>query len=795
MSGVAVSRPVTPLSAAQGGGPGAARGQPRDAGEEDGQEGRVRHVRGPVIGCAVSAVVSPDGEPRPSRRPEWAFLIVASAALVTLLYLIPPTIFESEDYVKLHAINRAYLVRSLLSGRIPLWNPHVGLGRPFLADIESAAFYPPNLLYLVVEPHLGLTLLLIAHTALLLFGWLRLGGFLGMDRPAAWLSGLAFAGSGAVVGTIHKGLIPYGDAIAWVPLLFFLAARLQDGWSARGAASLALALGLQVLCGHPQIAWLTWFGLGLMLTARGLAPVSRAFRPLAAGLGGLAVGLAGGLALAAVQVLPFAELIGQGNRSRPSPSFAGSGGLGWLQWASLFVPAGAGPPIAYGASFYIGSLLTVAGLAGLTRLRDRNVRGLALVVLVGVVYSLGERTPFFRVLYGIVPGLSSFRFPGRMGVIVSLALLLAAGLFLSEKTPRRPALLVCAAGGTLVALAVAVARTELHAEATLPGRLLRAALAGCGAALLLIWHLRSRLGSPAVAWTGRAIAAVAAAEIALTSAAHRPFRAGVGPFPGERAVVQALAGAGLLRTGAPPPRVLVPYPLIRDNSGMLHGFSNPAGYVALTLGSVWVYLHESLGLAAPVEANTFPSNEIFDFGPFPYRHASLALGYDRASSRLVVNPDPDPRAYVAHSVEVVADVHAAVARLRGGQDRHRVTLFAPVEGLGPSRRDPGRMRSRRSRATSPSGWWSTWTPRGGASWSWARPGIPGWRATVNGREVACLRANAWMRAVAVPEGRSRVVLTFRSSYLGLGAAVSLVTLGLCLAARRRVRAGSLPPWP
>ena len=180
-----------------------------------------------------------------------------------------------------------------------------------------------------------------------------------------------------------------------------------------------------------------------------------------------------------------------------------------------------------------------------------------------------------------------------------------------------------------------------------------------------MWHLGGGLASRARRPMIAALAAVALAEIALTSLAHRPFRAGLGPFPGERAVAATLERAGLLRDGAPPPRVLVPYPVIRDDSGMLHGFSNPSGYVALTLASVWAYLHESLGVAAPVEVNTFPSAEIFDLGPFPYRSASLVLGYDRAAGQLVVNPDPDPRAYVAHAVEAVRDVHAAVARLRG----------------------------------------------------------------------------------------------------------------------------------
>jgi len=49
---------------------------------------------------------------------------------------------------------------------------------------------------------------------------------------------------------------------------------------------------------------------------------------------------------------------------------------------------------------------------------------------------------------------------------------------------------------------------------------------------------------------------------------------------------------------------------------------------------------------------------------------------------------------------------------------------------------------------------------------------------VNGAPAPCIPANAWMRAVAVPAGRSGVLLTFRSTYLAAGAATSLLALAL-----------------
>jgi len=709
-----------------------------------------------------------------------------ATVLVSLLYLTTPTVFEAEDYVKLHAINRAYLVTSVLSGRLPLWNPHVGLGRPFLADIETAAFYPPNLLYLVVEPHVALAILLVLHCALLLWGTARLGRLLGMDERTGLLVGVAYACSGVVVGVIHKGQIPFGEAIAWVPLAFLVGGRLQDAFEWRRLAYLALVLGLQVLCGHPQMAWLTWLGLALFLLGRTPLPSARtALRSLSAGLGGLALSVAWAAGLAAVALLPFFELVGQGNRSSPSLAFAAVGSLPWGQWMSLVLPAEPGAKIALGASFYVGPALALAGVAGLTRLGDRNLRGLAVVVAVGVVYGVGERTPVFALLYGLVPGLSGFRFPGRIGVIVTFALLLAAGAFLGETKARRTALVTVAAVGSTILVALVFWSAGHSAGVAIASRWVWTALAAAAVVLLILWHASLSRSPEAPPRLLAALTAVVAGELALTAAAHKPFFAGPGPFPAEAAVARGLAEAGLLREGAPPPRVLAPYPLIRDNSGMLLGYSNPSGYVALTLERVWIFLHESLGVPVPQEQNTFPSAEVYGFGPFAYPSASLVLGYDSRAQRLVLNPNPAPRAYLAHRTEVVADVHAAVARLRSGQDRDLVTLTAPSPALpllSPVQGGPVSAEIRSFAAERLVVEAETATP---AVLVLSEAWYPGWRAFVNGREAPCVPANAWMRAVAVPAGRSQVVLAYRSRYLLPGALVSLTSAGVLLGVLRR----------
>jgi uncharacterized membrane protein YfhO len=59
---------------------------------------------------------------------------------------------------------------------------------------------------------------------------------------------------------------------------------------------------------------------------------------------------------------------------------------------------------------------------------------------------------------------------------------------------------------------------------------------------------------------------------------------------------------------------------------------------------------------------------------------------------------------------------------------------------------------------------------------------PGWHATLDGRPIDVLRADAAIRAVAVPAGTHRVELLYRPDGLRWTAALSLATLGVVLVA-------------
>jgi hypothetical protein len=717
----------------------------------------------------------------------------AALALVAFAYLTPPPLFDGTDWLQLHLPNKTYMAEALRDGRLPLWNPYVSLGRPFLADIETGVLYPPNLLYLLLDPTTALVVLTVAHYALGLVGMLVLGRVVGLAPWAAWLAGGSFLWSAPVVARLSAGQVPYAQATCYVPLLFALAARVQTRPSPRRIAALAALLALQLLCGHPQIAWITWVGLGAFVLGRALPPEGTPLRAGARGVVGLGVAVAAALALSGPMLLPFLELVAQGNRAAPSLAFAGGGSMEWWQWTSLVWPDGGRRIFYWEQNLYGGLLPVVLGAAGLAQWRDRNARGLLATALVGAVLAMGTRTPIFAVLYHVLPGVSSFRLHCRASVLVVFALTAAASLFLSRKEPAGrvvPWLLAgvaLATGGPLAFRAIAP-QPEAASE---PFPFARLALAGAVAAAGG-FALLAR--SDRAATVGRVVlAALAIGELGVSwGPARRAWDLPVARA-GEPLIREALRQAGLYPANGTPPRVAVPPWVARQNAGMLYKWANVAGYNALTLDRVWVYLHEAVGVEASVEDNTYPSKKIYDLGPFPYDSTALVAGWDPRRG-LVLRHDPDPRVYLVAATRRVRDWREAVDAMSNGHPFHRVALVEADVSLPPD--PPGGGAAPPGRAAILSFAPERVVLRAEASVPsllvLAEAWYPGWAARVDGTPAPCLPANGWMRAVPVPAGRHTVELRFRSRWLLPGTLLSLAAAAALVLWARGRGAGSTP---
>ena len=191
---------------------------------------------------------------------------------------------------------------------VPLWNPHIMAGRPFLANSQSAVFspftLPANLLPL--SKALGVIALLKLFVAA--FGTYLFARTLGMRFGGALLAGVVFAFGTFFVVWLPWTLTNIFPLIPWLLLTVELLVRRPGPLPAVG---IAVLVALQFFGGHPETSFhlicvITIF-FAFRLTQRWLREGRdrRAlFRP--ALIFGLAV--AAGSAVAAIALLPLFEL-------------------------------------------------------------------------------------------------------------------------------------------------------------------------------------------------------------------------------------------------------------------------------------------------------------------------------------------------------------------------------------------------------------------------------------------------------------------------------------------------------
>lgn len=381
---------------------------------------------------------------------------------------------------------RDFAARELRAGHIPLWNPHQFAGTPFVANGQSAVFYPLSLPFWTMDVARAFGVSALLHTLLASFGTYFLAWRWGLSRAAALLSAVAFGWCGYLTSWVT--LPTLSNTASWLPLLVLLFERAVEGGAAasqeNGAANngvavhngvvaspvvpfsrlLALSFGLccALLAGHAQVFFYCLLVLGLR--ALTLSHRVRA-------LGVLFSALLPALALGALQLLPTLELARLGHRAAQG----GASAAGWeevriraLQWAnlpSLLVPQW---PLAWGSvdeNFgYIGAsvaLLAALALAiGIKRTLSRRTfdwrRALAsplafvaALTVFGLAYALA--TPLAQGFYFGVPGLAQMGGVGRALLLLSLGTALLSGYALDAlrarwKSPALPVvalLIVC----------------------------------------------------------------------------------------------------------------------------------------------------------------------------------------------------------------------------------------------------------------------------------------------------------------------------------------------------------------
>jgi hypothetical protein len=330
-------------------------------------------------------------------------------------------------------------VEGLRRGHLVLWNPYSFLGKPFQADPQPAELYPVTWLFAVMDAGAAFGVALAFHLWLMAFGMYALARTFGVSKPGALLSGITFAFSGFVTSKIFVGFHDVFATMAWLP---WAMAALRWAWSGRrvGWAALAgLPIALGGLTGSPafyQYTLVAVAALGLYLIARSWRESGRREALRATAL--VALALACGLLIAAVQLLPTLELTQASTRAGSETyEFASDRPFPITHLLMLLAPDIFGPPVGSGKywgadwyhelQIYLGIAPLVLALVAMAR-GDRQKWFFIGLGGTALVYALGPEGYLHMLVYRFAPGIGLVRLPSRANVLFMLSASVLAGL-------------------------------------------------------------------------------------------------------------------------------------------------------------------------------------------------------------------------------------------------------------------------------------------------------------------------------------------------------------------------------
>lgn len=705
----------------------------------------------------------------------------------------------------------------------PLWSTKMWGGHPFFAEGQGGFAQPLNIAWAaVVTPLVG------AIYAMNLFYWLlKIAsgiGVLGLCRTLGasfWASTFAaVAVAFCPIWANQEYAQPLFHALAWVPwVLWSMEAWLKHP-NLRSAVVFGIALSLLALSGYSQVAYglIVYASATLVvaplqtLTRREWAKDWRKRAALVVVVAAVAIGLA------AVQLIPQIELVGQSHRSDGiGMPFAGLTPL--KHYVRGFLVSD------YAHSAGIGSLLIciLMSAATLLPMPDR-VKAHMLAAMILIILGWERATPIFSLLYDhqLVPGLKYFRHTdvftaiGCIGVAVAAAFTLdrlSGANALQCKTGsnnRLPAhrYLRCAGFAPLAVFWIFAVST-LRADWLLATHVAVAAAAALVAYYFAKYHMR-QLVAPALTFV---------LVVETLAVRMHPFDfvpATVFAKPPEVAAIQSTADwrefkmmtvsfAGLIAFVSPqspelPFRVRKTLAAIAPVTNMRWDLPSMNGNLALALkrrmmveNMLW---NEVLGKVA-----TPPGLRLIDFLGIRFITSASDLSTphfrtlyidersdiqtpDNRANFTLQNEAALPRFQLYSRYQAVDSPEAAVETIKNLkapelviEDPERHLSGMPSTNSEPDMDQPGRIKILDATDTEYRLQVSTAKPR----WLFlADANYPGWVATVDGKAASVFSAQVLGKAVQIPPGNHDVVVAFRSISFRLGLVVTAVTVATLL---------------
>lgn len=675
-----------------------------------------------------------------------------------------------------------YITRSLQSGEVPLWNPYSYTGVPFLANAQSAVFYPlhwPAFIYPTMRVFTMALILKILLAGLFMTVFLR---GIGCSTVPCVVGAVSFALCGFMTSWLGYA---HTNAAIFLPLLMHAARLIAVSPGSGPFLIMAFAMAAQFLGGHPETSLHMAAAASLCFVWH--LPASR--RPRLAFILFIS-GAVAGLLMAAVQLLPFLQYLSESAALEQRRTLTGMDpSLPIQALITMLLPAHFGRPWDFSyhgpaawqaVAAYSGAGVLLLAIVSLAWWREVRLYLCLLLGSMTIVY--GPDWVRAGIRWIPVVGISS---NNRLILIVGFSLAVLAAISLQRiltipeaSRSRRSLMLILGLG----ALALSVAAVHFGGDEPAELRLALAMIIGTAllTTLAITRPARARLylaGLIAVTMTDMGLSAFRFNPHADPDLLFPPTK--LTDFLRADSVSDPVRGGRMLTIGW----------MMRPETQLVYGLASIEGYDAMEFAR-YRHLLDRAGVAAIHETGDVPeaARPLLNLTGARYfvtppggvvSGEQMRLAYDGEDGRVFVNEQARPRVYFAAGWSALP-VKEQLDALAGGQSGSAgkvvldegAILDMPVQGeqTGPS---PGITLARNAPG-------SLVIKVAGNE----QPGVlvvtdawhSGWRATVNGEQAQILRANHCFMAVPIPAGHAEVTLSYRPGAFTLGAWISIFSL-------------------
>jgi hypothetical protein len=425
----------------------------------------------------------------------------------------------------------------------------------------------------------------------------------------------------------------------------------------------------------------------------------------------------------------------------------------WQDFADFIIPSATN---ATAGSSYLGvTILSLAVLALVHSWTESHVRKLAAIGIFGLLYALGDHTPFHRALYELLPMLDKARAPERglylVGFTVSALAAVGLSIVVKRSVARRNVLWIAALCSVPFAAGL-VSRAEYGVKSLVAGATL----------ILIIWNIQRRI----VPRFAQFILIGLVLLEATTAASYRVAYVGPGNGVCASALTDYREVARLLKKDPPAGRVAADFNQAMTDLGDLYDLDVLESFVAAVPSNI-----------GRLEFHTARTGELLGVTHRIGARAALPdetlIGEYARGLRLFRVKSAMPRAWIVHNIAEVAtqaDLRRIISDPNFDFATTALMMQRPAPSIAPC---PG---SEVVRIARPSADTLAVTAALGCRGLLVISDAfyPGWRADVDGQPEPILEVFGALRGVIVGQGKHRIEMRYEPSSVYFGACVSVL---------------------